>query len=265
VLWGQDANRGDVWMHEGLRALSRRETEVLRLLLAGHDAKSAATSLGLSVHTVNERLRDARRKLGVSSSREAARLLAQWEQHAPKFLGDKKLAPQILGPKQIGVAATPAVTQTKQRNRGQVGVTSPWLAGGMLVMSLTIAAVALLSTATSSGGAQVPSASASAATIQAMDLMAIADTNGNGSVSADEYDVFSRQGWMFVSQGKDAVRFADLDEVGKLGVLGIVPNAEGFITRQMYHDAIPARFQMLDRNGDNKLSSDELNGRAAQG
>lgn len=59
--------------------LSEREKETLRLLLAGHDAKSAARALGLSIHTVNERLREARRKLGVGSSREAARLLADSE------------------------------------------------------------------------------------------------------------------------------------------------------------------------------------------
>jgi len=52
--------------------LTDREKETLRLLLSGHDAKSIARELGLSVHTVNERLRDARRRLHVSSSREAA-------------------------------------------------------------------------------------------------------------------------------------------------------------------------------------------------
>ncbi|GAA0731919.1 MULTISPECIES: helix-turn-helix domain-containing protein [Sphingomonas] len=57
-------------------ALTEREKTTLRLLLAGHDAKSIARELELSVHTVNERLRDARRKLGVASSREAARRLA---------------------------------------------------------------------------------------------------------------------------------------------------------------------------------------------
>lgn len=65
-------------------ALTEREKETLRLLAAGHDAKSAAVQLGLSVHTVNERLRAARRKLGVSSSRAAARRLleARLRQHA---------------------------------------------------------------------------------------------------------------------------------------------------------------------------------------
>ncbi len=75
------------------KALSRLVGVKLRccgLLLAGHDAKSVARDLGLSVHTVNDRLRDARRKLGVSSSREAARILADAEHKNPEFYADKK-------------------------------------------------------------------------------------------------------------------------------------------------------------------------------
>lgn len=63
-------------MSEGLQALTDKEKETLRLIARGHDAKSTALHLGLSVHTINERLRIARRKLSVTSSREAARLLA---------------------------------------------------------------------------------------------------------------------------------------------------------------------------------------------
>jgi TonB family protein len=62
-------------MNGDVESLSDREREALQLLGRGHDAKSIASTLNLSVHTVNERLRAARRKLGVSSSREAARLL----------------------------------------------------------------------------------------------------------------------------------------------------------------------------------------------
>ena len=61
-------------------ALTEKEKQTLRLIVRGHDAKSTARSLGLSVHTINERLRDARRKLAVSSSREAARILFDIEQ-----------------------------------------------------------------------------------------------------------------------------------------------------------------------------------------
>jgi DNA-binding CsgD family transcriptional regulator len=60
-------------------ALTDKEKQTLRLIVRGHDAKSIARSLGLSVHTINERLRDARRKMAASSSREAARRLLEVE------------------------------------------------------------------------------------------------------------------------------------------------------------------------------------------
>lgn len=66
-------------MATGYDALSEKERETLRLLLCGHDAKSIARHLGLSVHTIHERLREARRKMGTASSREAARLLHELE------------------------------------------------------------------------------------------------------------------------------------------------------------------------------------------
>lgn len=114
-------------------ALSEREKATLRLLAAGHDAKSMANSLGLSVHTVNERLRDARRKLAVSSSREAARLLADVEREAPNFLGDKE----------IGVAPTRQPLTSEEPSATRAGGERPfaWFGGGMLVMAVIIAAV----------------------------------------------------------------------------------------------------------------------------
>jgi TonB family protein len=87
-------------MHEDVEALSDREREALRLLARGHEAKSIASALGISVHTVNERLRAARRKLGVSSSREAARLLLAHEAGSE--------GPDNVGYKRIGVARGPA-------------------------------------------------------------------------------------------------------------------------------------------------------------
>ncbi|GAA0758835.1 DNA-binding CsgD family transcriptional regulator [Erythromicrobium ramosum] len=57
-------------------ALSDKELEVLRLLAAGHTVKSIAARLDRSEASINERLREARRKTGVGSSRELARRLA---------------------------------------------------------------------------------------------------------------------------------------------------------------------------------------------
>ncbi|GEM70620.1 hypothetical protein SAQ01S_03860 [Sphingomonas aquatilis NBRC 16722] len=60
-------------------SLTEAERQILALLAAGHTAKTAAATLGLSVHGVNERLREARRKTGAGSSRDLARALAAQE------------------------------------------------------------------------------------------------------------------------------------------------------------------------------------------
>jgi DNA-binding CsgD family transcriptional regulator len=75
--------------NKGFDQLQEREKAVLRLLLQGFDVKASASELRISANIVNERLRDARRKLGVTSSREAARVLARNEAGTPNFLGNR--------------------------------------------------------------------------------------------------------------------------------------------------------------------------------
>jgi DNA-binding CsgD family transcriptional regulator len=58
-----------------LASLTEKEIEILRLLTAGHTVKTIAVRLDRSEASINERLRDARRKTGAGSSRELARLL----------------------------------------------------------------------------------------------------------------------------------------------------------------------------------------------
>ena len=128
----------DLLTHKGIPSLTDREKETLRLLFGGHDAKSIARYLGLSVHTINERLRDARRKLDVSSSREAARLLAQTERGGPDSLADKVL----------GVPDSAGNVSSSQQARRWYNAAHrlAWFGGGMFIMSLVIAAFALSST-----------------------------------------------------------------------------------------------------------------------
>lgn len=59
--------------------LTKREKECLRLLLVPMRAKEIADTTGLSVHTVNEHLKSARRKLGTSDSLSAAQMLRNAE------------------------------------------------------------------------------------------------------------------------------------------------------------------------------------------
>lgn len=119
-------------MERGSDDLTDKEKEALRLLLAGHDAKSSAAKLDLSVHTINDRLRNARRKLGVSSSREAARILGSSEGISPQNSVHQSFGLPTPG----GDADTADLINTQPRK--VFGLT--WFAGGMLIMSITIAA-----------------------------------------------------------------------------------------------------------------------------
>lgn len=116
-------------MNGRLSELTEREKDVLRLLAASHDAKSAAAKLGLSVHTINERLRTARQKLGVSSSRAAARVLAEADGSAPKTFVDKD----------FGDDAAPPVINSAPPPARRPGSRRGWLIGGILmsVVALT--------------------------------------------------------------------------------------------------------------------------------
>ena len=161
---------------DGYKALTEKEKQTLRLLLAGHDAKSMAQQLGLSIHTVNERLRDSRRKLSVGSSKEAARLLRQSEAAIPQTLGDKPLGD-----------AAPAVTDQLPGRPDKVPPISHragWALGGCIMISLFAAAFALLVPAApqATTPTQAGAVSETAASRAARDWLALVDA-GNWSES----------------------------------------------------------------------------------
>ena len=121
-------------MADGLQALTEKEKQTLRLLLEGHDAKSMARHLDLSVHTINERLREARRKLSVSTSKEAARLLRQREA-VPQSLGDTRFgdAPPAPFDEQAGPPSTEPPSPPKVA----------WAIGGLVMIPFLITLLAL--------------------------------------------------------------------------------------------------------------------------
>ncbi len=111
--------------------LTPRQKEILRLLLNGYDAKSIGRELGISVHTVTEHLREARRHLGVSSSREAARILREAE----------SVPPDNMGPNELGVAGP----TTMQRFFRQLRPNSRLAYAGVLLVILVAVAATVLS------------------------------------------------------------------------------------------------------------------------
>jgi DNA-binding CsgD family transcriptional regulator len=85
-----------------LSGLNAAEREALAMLASGHTAKSIANLTGRSEGAVNERLRDARRKTGVGSSRELARIMREQENRDDE----------------IGVARSAAMDATPYRPAG---------------------------------------------------------------------------------------------------------------------------------------------------
>lgn len=145
-------------MVHGYQALTEKEKHTLRLLLAGHDAKSMARELGLSIHTVNERLRDCRRKLSASSSREAARLLREAEAGSPELVADN----------QLGDAATLSHAQSSGPSpAGSPSRQTVWIAGVVAMIVLALAFLVLSPAAPQVTAPEAPVAQAEAPAVQA--------------------------------------------------------------------------------------------------
>jgi DNA-binding CsgD family transcriptional regulator len=153
-------------MSDGYHALTDKEKDTLRLLLRGYDAKSIAWHFELSVHTVNERLRNARQKMAASSSREAARLLGECERSDPQKSVDKEIGGDGDSPTSANILAPTTAGGT--RGWGRLAI------AGVIAMSLLFAAMLATSTLTSSP----PSA----------DISATVTAQGSADVSSSESD-----------------------------------------------------------------------------
>jgi DNA-binding CsgD family transcriptional regulator len=122
----------DARMQAALTRLTDNEKECLRRRLRQQTAKEMALDLGVSPHAVEKRLKMARAKLGLSSSLEAARLLAAVDQR------------QLTGPQRSDLEPEPHPRQMR--------FTRPLVVGG-IAMAILAATLIALAQAPSSGGA----------------------------------------------------------------------------------------------------------------
>lgn len=128
---------------EPIDALSEKEREALRLLLAGHDAKSSAQKLGVSHHAIHDRLRRAREKLGTTGSRQAALLLNEAEKATPNPIVHEPFGGEAIAP----FAEDPSSADMKRPG-------SSWWQGrskGLIIMSVSVLIVAATIAITSPG------------------------------------------------------------------------------------------------------------------
>jgi DNA-binding CsgD family transcriptional regulator len=124
-------------------ALTEKELEILRLLAGGHTVKSIAAQLGRSEASINERLREARRKTGVGSSRELARMIEAQKNRDTK----SDLLPPI----------DPAKVSSMPRHKGAFEWTK-----GRIAMAFLLPAAAALGLALAAGTAALPEAAKTA-------------------------------------------------------------------------------------------------------
>lgn len=147
-------------------SLTEKEKQTLRLMVRGHDAKSIARSLGLSVHTINERLRDARRKMAASSSREAARMLLEIEGNATGLL-----TPDLLVDAEIGADERRLRVNQEAAPVSGAGTAyrHPWIIIGVVLMTLTLGLFALA--ALPQVAATPPATQATAEAVQSVEVI----------------------------------------------------------------------------------------------
>jgi DNA-binding CsgD family transcriptional regulator len=91
-------------LDQDLEKLSAAQVETLRHVFAHRSSKEIARIMGVSPHTVDERIRRAIRILGVSSRIEAARLIAASDD-------DAAYQSLIYQPPQLGAAALAAESE----------------------------------------------------------------------------------------------------------------------------------------------------------
>jgi DNA-binding CsgD family transcriptional regulator len=188
-------------MTQGHQLLTDREKQALRLLTSGYDAKSMARHLGLSVHTVNERLRDARRKMATSSSREAARQLREIEGPPPENLGDKGLGD--------AAPASDAAQPIHQPERHRIRRLSGWKSGG-IAMSIAVVVLALatlsvpetvVSTTPSTAAAADETAAVTASARQWLAMLDADDWDGTWNATGQSFKALNTSAiWTDVSK-----------------------------------------------------------------
>ena len=188
---------------DGYPALTEREKQTLRLIVRGHDAKSIARRLDLSVHTVNERLRDARRKMAVSSSREAARLLLDSE-------GGEPFEPNSVVDTKIGEASAPPIEeQAVAPIGGARRLDRRTITIGVILMTLALGFLALmalpsLETASPQGSAKQSETTDAAVVDAARQWLALVDEgrwdDSYKATGASFRTLNTAQTWASVSQ-----------------------------------------------------------------
>ncbi len=225
--------------HRGaaLARLTDNEKECLRRRLRPQTAKEMAIDLGISPHAVEKRLKMARAKLGLSSSLQAARLLAASEGYEPAVPQPSDLA---------------AASALRQQPGGRIGSV---LIPGVIVMSLL--ALLLLVTPQQT----MPSARSPAAQSAPLPESVSIDSIALRKASPEEIRRFLAES--FALMDRDHSGFIERAEAPPLGVgpphpAGTKPPKGEPVTWMRGKTGQAAWIAQVDTNDDGKVSEAEF-------
>jgi DNA-binding CsgD family transcriptional regulator len=218
--------------------LTEREKDCLRRWLAHQTAKEIALDLGISPHGVEKRLKMARAKLGLSSSLEAARLLAATEEY------------QRTGPQAVDLPSVPPASEKR--------FDQPLILGGLVMILVTAALIALAAQSSSAPAGETGS-----------DNFRMAPASDFVDGTPEELRAFAEE--RFRAMDKDGSGFVERDEapVPQIRLTDQAWEGKGPPPREWFEqqqsrpvplDPAMARAAYVsqgDENADGKLSFDE--------
>ncbi|TCD02226.1 histidine kinase [Erythrobacteraceae bacterium CFH 75059] len=208
--------------------LTAKERECLRRWRDHATAKEIALDLGISHHAVEKRLKSARQKLGVATSLEAARLLAEAEGYGRTASGPPELAA-------TGEQDDPAQTGTGAGRPSLPARRPLWIAGALIMIALTLAALAVAT-------ADAPAPPARGPEIVTIDRRTAAPGDVNAALDR-VFDRLDRDGSGMLDSGE--IGGAHLRLVRVAGPDAAPPTAESGLAA-------------LDADGDGRISREEF-------
>lgn len=90
------------------------------------------------------------------------------------------------------------------------------------------------------------------------DPTALADAEGDGLVSQDEFVAFYSIYWSLFNAGKPEVEVAKANPVIRATILGVMPDAPATVHRDDVLDAAAVRYRDADRDGDGSVTLAEM-------
>jgi hypothetical protein len=92
----------------------------------------------------------------------------------------------------------------------------------------------------------------------APDFVVLADAEGDGYVSQDEFTAYYALIWEILAPGEFAIDPDDANPLLRAAVVGVLPNAKGLVGRDQFLDAATRKYRDADKDQNGVVSMAEM-------